>query len=445
MSMHPMTLFRLAVIGPPISCDRLPRGELKQRIGELATQPQDIPGNHRCYLSEKTIESWYYAYKRDGVEALAPKRRVDHGQSKISSEVQIAILKAKRDNPKRSINVIRKLLINAGIEGATLLSRSSIHRLLQQQGISRMKGSESAVEEFRSFEAQHCGDIWYSDAMHGPKVTINGRLRKTYLISFMDDASRLIAHGAFCPGETALDVEGVLKQALLKRGRPRKIVIDNGAAYRAKSLQGICARLGIAVVYCRPYRPEGKGKIERWHRVVRAQFVSELTSKHQQDLKTLNAYLWAWIEKDYHLREHSMLAGLSPLQRWQQQLEHVRSLGPYAVTLDEVFYHREQRKVRRDGTVSLWGQFFEVPFELSTRTLLMVTDPHSKRVVAIESLDGKPLGKATPLDRVANNSRQRHQASNTETTAAPSIHDPEFNALDQAYENYHAPRANEEE
>ena|GEM_PF-4020822 len=56
----------------------------------------------------------------------------------------------------------------------------------------------------------------------------------------MDDASRLLTHSAFCLGETALDIEGGLKQALLKRGVPRKLVVDNGTAYRSGSLQGIC-------------------------------------------------------------------------------------------------------------------------------------------------------------------------------------------------------------
>ena len=91
--------------------------------------------------------------------------------------------------------------------------------------------------------------------MHGPRVSVNGVLRKTYLVSLIDDASRLVAHSAFCLSETALDVEGVLKQALLRRGVPIKLVVDNGAAYRANTLQGICARLGIHLIFCRPYAP----------------------------------------------------------------------------------------------------------------------------------------------------------------------------------------------
>jgi transposase InsO family protein len=94
--------------------------------------------------------------------------------------------------------------------------------------------------------------------MHGPRVPLKGQLRKTYLVSLFDDASRLVAHSAFCLGETALDIEGVLKQALLRRGVPTRIVVDNGAAYRANTLQGICARLGIHLIFCRPYQPTSK-------------------------------------------------------------------------------------------------------------------------------------------------------------------------------------------
>ena len=125
------------------------------------------------------------------------------------------------------------MLQTSGDAAKDSLSRSAIHRLLQQHGISRMSGSVSLPEEKRSFVAESAGAIWYGDVMHGPRVTVAGRLRKVYLVSLMDDTSRLITHSAFCLGETAQDIEGVLKQALLRRGRPVKLVVDNGPAYRA--------------------------------------------------------------------------------------------------------------------------------------------------------------------------------------------------------------------
>ena len=154
------------------------------------------------------------------------------------------------------MRTIRQLVGASGLPGARRLSRSSIHRLLQSQGLSKLPGAVQP-EEHRAFVAAHAGDIWYGDVMHGPKVLVDGRLRKVYLVSFMDDASRLITHSAFCPAETALEVEGVLKQALLRRGLPVRLVIDNGSAYRAATMQAVCARLEIRLVYCRPYAPEG--------------------------------------------------------------------------------------------------------------------------------------------------------------------------------------------
>jgi len=72
-------------------------------------------------------------------------------------------------------------------------------------------------DEKRSFVAEHAGSIWYGDVMHGPTLSISGKRRKTYLVSLMDDASRLITHSAFCLAETALEIEGVLEHEHVSR------------------------------------------------------------------------------------------------------------------------------------------------------------------------------------------------------------------------------------
>lgn len=414
----PKALFRLSVLGPLVSRERLARGELQSIVRELAAREYAIPGSRRRHLGEKTIESWYYAWRHQGIDGLVPKPRLDRGQSRLTPEAQAAIVSAKRENPRRSIRQIQHLLEAAGTVAHDTVSRSSIHRLLQQQGLSRMTGSASESEEKRRFVAATANAIWYGDVMHGPKVPINGRLAKAYLVTLFDDASRLVAHSAFCPGETALDIEGVLKQALLKRGIPRKLVVDNGAAYRAQTLQGICARLGIHLIHCRPYAPEGKGKLERWHRTCRDQFLSELDERHLTGLADLNARLWAWLEQVYHRRPHAGLEGQTPLARYQHDLAQLRPLGPLAPQLDALFHHRITRQVRKDGTVSYGGCFFEVPFELSGQRVHLVVDPHRETVVGVEDEKGEFLGQATPLDPLANATRRRHKP---EPGCAPAV------------------------
>lgn len=429
-----IALFRLSVLGPMVSREHLHRGELQQLMRELAQREYAIPGSQRRLLGEKTIQAWYYAWRRDGIAGLTPKVRADLGQSRIAPAIQEAILAAKRENPRRSINQIQRLLVAAGLVAGQSLSRSAVHRLLQQNGLSQLSGSASLPEEKRSFSAEFAGSIWYGDVMHGPRVAVKGQLRKTYLVSLIDDASRLVAHSAFCLGETALDIEGVLKQALLRRGVPIKIIVDNGAAYRATTLQGLCARLGIHLIFCRPYAPEGKGKLERWHRTLRDQFLSELDERRINDLDDMNARLWAWLEQVYHHTAHAGLAGLTPLARYQRDLPRIRSLGTKAALLDALFLHRVARFVRKDGTVSYLGQRFEVPYELSGKTVRLVVDPHAQRVVGVEDAAGISLGAATPLDMLANLHRTRRKPEPVPQSLAPRSG---LNLVELAHAQYH--------
>ena len=406
-------------------------------IRELAQREYDIPGSGRHQLGEKTIQAWYYLYCREGMAGLERKQRLDHGRSRISDEIQTVILAAKRERPRRSIRQIRQLLEAAGTVARGSVSRSAIHRLLQQHGLSRMPGSASELEEHRRFAAQYAGSIWYGDVMHGPRLVLDGRARKTYLASLMDDASRLLAHSAFGLGEGALEIEAVLKQAVLKRGVPTMLVVDNGAAYRAASLQGICARLGIKLVYCRPYHPEGKGKLERWHRTCRDAFLGELDTSRITDLHDLNTRLWAWIEQVYHQSAHSGLDGLTPLQRYQQDLPRIRTLGLLANGLDALFYHRVSRFVRKDATVSYAGDLFEVPYELAGKTVCLVVDPHEGKVVGVEDKDGKSLGAATPLDAVANSHRKRHKPQPVGQESAAPAPTTGLNLVELVHQKYY--------
>ncbi len=418
-TIHPVALFRLSVLGPLASRERLEHGELTQTIRQLATKRYDIPDSKRVYLSEQTIAHWYRLYRQSGIDALIPKTRKDRGLSKLSGAIQQAIIDCKKDNPKRSLDTIIMIQENSGLVTQGELKRSTIHRLLQQHGLSR-PGESTEVVERRSFNALYAGDLWCGDVMHGPKLMLDGAMHKVYLVSIMDDASRLLTHSAFCFGETALDIEGVLKQAILMRGLPVKLVVDNGAAYRSKSLQGICIRLGIRLIYCRPYDPESKGKLERWHRVFRQQFLTELDPASIDTLAQLNERLWVWLEQVYHQRPHKSLDGLTPLQRYQQDLHHIQPLGRYANQFDELFHHRLTRTVRRDGTVSYEGQFYEVPCELMGQRIQLVIDPHTKQPLTVESAEGETLGAVTPLDRQANNTRRRQRPQPADETPASS-------------------------
>ena len=270
--------------------------------------------------------------------------------------------------------------------------------------------------------------------LHGPQIPTPRGMRKTYLVSLLDDASRLITHCAFCLGETAVDVEGVLKDAILKRGIPKKLIVDHGAAYKAESLQGICARLQVRLIYCPVREPEGKGKLERYHRFFRQTFLNELDIKGIKNLGDLNARLWAWVETVYHQRAHGGLEDkMTPLERWRQDLFRIRQLGTQAAIIDDIFYHRVLRLVRKDGAVSWEGKLFEVPYELSGKKIQLVFDPQTKKVHRVESDVGENLGPITLLDTTANLNRKRQRP---DINKKAEHQQKKFDAVEMAYENY---------
>jgi len=150
------------------------------------------------------------------------------------------------------------------------------------------------------------------------------RLRKAYLIAFVDDATRLVPHAAFALSEGAVAYLSMLEQAVRKRGIPKRLYVDNGAVFRSKHLALVCAKLGIALIRARPYAPQGKGKMERWFRTVRMQFLSAITEPERMTLEDLNRALAGWVEGEYHHAPHRGLAAETPADKWARASEGVR-------------------------------------------------------------------------------------------------------------------------
>lgn len=432
---HPLALFRLSVLGSLASRDRLERGELKKIIQDLANKTYRIPSSKRNHLSPETIERWYYLWDRGGIEALAPKIRCDKSQTKLSEPVKTALLTIKRDNQARSLNTLVSMVEGTGLVAKGKLSRATVHRFLQLNALSKRTVADASIIERRSFVAAHSGDIWQGDVLHGPKIQTPQGIRKTYLVSLMDDASRLITHCQFCLGETALDIENILKQAVLKRGIPKKLIVDNGAAYKSESLQSICARLSIRLIYCPAGEPEGKGKLERYHRTFRELFLDEIDIQSIKNIEDLNARLWVWIENIYHQRAHSGLDDkMTPLERFRQDLVHIRPLDIQTATrIDDIFYHRVSRLVRKNGTVSWEGKFYEVPYELCGKTIILVIDPHVNEAIRVESEEGNNLGPVALLDSIANINRNRQRP---EVEKKSDYHKRKFDAVEIAFDDY---------
>jgi len=417
-----IALWRLGVLGALVSA-RLEHGDRVKLFEEIAARVHQMPDGKAVVLSPRTIESWYYAHKQGGFDALYPCTRADCGKSRaIAPDVAELILRAKREKPRRSIRRIIRMLERARKVTPGALSRSSVHRLLQLAGVSARPLRGPSAER-RSFIAEHAGDLWVGDALHGPRVIApDGKERKSYLLSQIDNATRFVLHSYFALSEGAEAQEYGLKQAILKYGRPRVYYVDRGSAYIAWSLRFICADLGINLLHAGVQDAEAKGVIERWHRTWREEVGDELPST-PLPLAELNAKHWAWLGAEYHAREHDTTRR-APREHLLAESAEIRPV-PRGVDLNEVFLHRADRLVRKDGTVRWRGGFLEVRPELCQKLVELRFDPADETALPRVFVDGRFVCDTVPLDRLANMTRRRRRiAGDPAPDATPSGLDP---------------------
>ena len=381
--------------------------ELRRALHDATTRSWDIPGTRRTRVAEQTIRDWMRHYRRGGFEALKPKRRTDRGKPRrMGVETIETVLAIKRDRPRFSV---RQVIEEAHRSGAVTetLAPSSVHRLLSREGL--MTRLPPAVHDRRRFQMRWAGELWQSDVMHGPKCGDGrGRRRRTYLIAFLDDATRVIPHAAFTFAESTAAFLPVFKQALIRRGLPLKLYVDNGANYRSTQLAVICARLNIALIHAKPFSPAGKGKIERYFRTCRAGCLAHLQDSDLVDLEALNRRFRAWLEGEYHVTPHRGLDGMTPLDKWAATSDNLRLVGPMC-DIDTVFLLEATRRVNRDRTVSLRGHLYEVDAALVGEKVTLLFDPAvpPERPLQVRH-NGHDAGLATWLDSHANSHVRRH-------------------------------------
>jgi putative transposase len=298
-----IALWRMSVLGPLVSMD-LEHGDLRPLLEAAATRTYETPQGRRVRPRWRTLEAWYYAHKHGGLEALEPATRKDTGTCRALPEALAQhILALRREQPRRSARTLVRAVERAGMCPVGETSASSVLRLLRAHGLSQ-RPSASPARERRPFLPEHPGDLWMGDSMHGPRVRdADGVLRKTYLLTQLDVATRFVIHSEFFLSEDAAHQEDGLRHAITGHGLPRTYYVDRGPAYTAQSLQRICAELGIWLAHTAPGDCEAKGAIERYHKTWRAEVGCELPATPLVLGELAERHI-AWVTREYNRRVH---------------------------------------------------------------------------------------------------------------------------------------------
>lgn len=405
-----VAVFRFSVISDFVNGSWLSQSQKNLLMKDKCARKWRIPFSEKTGIGKGTIFRWIrlYTNSRDDLTSLYPKDRSDQGKSRsLDEETCLALTDLRLQLPAATVPyLIEQMNLQKRVAPGTVLNNSTVYRFLHQENL--MHHLAAKPEDRRKFEAELPNDLWQSDIMHGPKVDVDGRMRKTYLIAIIDDHSRLIPYAKFYLSETLASYLDAFENALARRGLPRKLYVDNGAAFRSRQLEYITASLAIALIHARPYKPQGKGKIERWFKTVRTCFLSNDTAA---SLSELNKALDHWVNNNYHQKKHTS-TGQTPLERFTSQMHCLRSAP---ANLKDYFRQVARRTIGKDRTITLNGHLYEGPVALiGKRVELLYHDTEPEKVEV--KYQNKSFGMIRPVDLHVNCRVKRDKNNNPQIT-----------------------------
>lgn len=413
----PPLVVRLQVLA---AIDYAPGNTIRDRIKAVSKQPfMDKQTGQTYQFTWRTIETWLCRYNKHGVTTLDTRTRADkHTQRKILvSELAEAINDVL---PSLTLNKVGKIpkstlyrcLLERHYFSRQQLAPTTFYRFIREHDLL----DTQATEKLRaSFAMQHANELWQGDTMHGPSIKqCDGKWKKTFLIAFIDDASRLITHAEFFYRDNTDNMIEAFRTALYKRGKPERLYFDNGANYTSKEILQACVRLDIRLSHAPVRDGAAKGKIERFFRGFRDRFL--VMHPECQSLEHLNALTHDWIENSYNTQPHTGIQ-MKPLDRFNLDHSRIHYLTHDDFT-EEVFFVEQERKVTNVNTFSIHNQKYECPVDLRGKTIQVRYD-RTQRDRCIIFYKDQRMGEAHPVNLVFNG-LQKHGTHDHATRGQPS-------------------------
>jgi transposase InsO family protein len=394
---NPTPYLKMRVLG---AIDMAEGNTIAARIKAVSQMSFTDEEGHRRQFTWRTIQTWYSRYQKHGVTVMENQSRSDKGKTRKVKPEDIleairAVLPRVHGAPKRS--VLYRLCIEQARLNRSQVARTTFYRLVSQFELLK-PDSQSSNKVRLAFAKAHANEMWQADTLYGPHVQHEGAPMQTRLIAFIDDASRVCCHGQFFIAENVDTLIESLRAAFYKRGVPHSLYVDNGSIYTSKEIIQICARVGCLLHHTPVRDGAAKGKVERFFRTVRDQFLARQLDL--SSLELLNRQFTQWVEEQYNAQLHSVL-GMSPLDRFALDRKWVRFLPPNEAN-DELFFVEEERHVRADNTFSFKSLRFEAPRHLPDRTIHLRFQHSRPLERVIIYYKGERMGQARLLDPVAN-------------------------------------------
>lgn len=397
---NPSPELRLAVL----ACVDHVLGESRiARIRCLAEKDHADPVTGNVHqFTWRTIQTWYSRYQKNGIAVVESKTRSDNNTYRKVSAKQLAaaieeVLPSLNVNKVgRSIkSAIYRTLLKNGIFSRSQISQTTFYRMVRENDLL----NKETCEKMRlSFAMRYANEMWQADTMYGPSIkSEDGQWKKTFLIAFIDDASRVITHAQWYYNDNTDNMIHAFRCAMYKRGKPERLYFDNGSNYKSSEIHKACLRLGIKLSHTPIRDGAAKGKIERFFRGFRDRFLtveSQFTS-----LQDLNDRTQSWIEEQYNAQIHRGI-GMIPLDRFNLDISRIVYLHDDEYS-EEAFFREEPRVVSKTNTFNIHKKTLECPVHLTEKKIEVRFDRHRMDRYIVYYRD-KRMGEATLINLHAN-------------------------------------------
>ncbi len=370
-----IALFRYGILAPLISGTYDEGMSIKEFFRNASKKVYTNYNGEDTKVSATTLERWYYSYKKDGFDALMPKRRSDTGKSrKLDVDIIEQIKYLKQEYPRLPATLIYQKLIDNGTITRLDVSLSTVNRYINQLNLEK---KYSTNKDMRRYERAHINEVWCGDSSVGPYLKLDGKKKRVYIIALLDDASRYIVGIDIFFNDNFVNLMSVMKSAVTKFGKPQIFNFDNGTPYKNKQMELLAARLGITLNYCAPYTPISKAKIERWFRTLKDHWMAGLTMNDYKNIDELRSDLMKYVTK-YNQKVHSSLNGLSPQDRFFKESHIIKRLNDKH--LDKSFLLEYERRVSADNVVMIDGTEYEVDYRYSKQRIILRYSPDLSKI-----------------------------------------------------------------
>jgi transposase InsO family protein len=311
-------------------------------------------------VSRQSVHSWLQRYEAGSLEALAEQSSRPHtSPTQIAGAVEARIVELRRHHPGWGPVHLRHQLQKEGVE--PLPSESSVYRALKRSGLIEEKAKRKKLPTYKRWERGRPMELWQMDVVGGVLLDDGAECK---ILTGIDDHSRFMVCAGIMTRAISRQVCGHLAAALEKYGTPEEILTDNGKVFTNRFgltptevlFDRICRDNGVQHLLTAPFSPTTTGKIERFHRTLRHEF---LTARVFSSIEVAQRELDAWID-DYNTnRPHQSLKMATPAERFYAPRENAPGLKLDLTALDDRSGDDwVSRTISVNGIISVSNQVF---------------------------------------------------------------------------------------